>query len=287
MQFNNITLPYLNIIEPISYEKRKQSLIALFKLVYPTAELFESTKEMTLVETFAYELTLRDAEFNDRLKSVLPIFAKGKNLDDANKNFYGTIRLKNETDEAFLERSQLSLQQSSTAGAEWSYIYHVKSVDSRIVDVLPYRVVAGKVNVTWYANETDPAELALLQEKIIQKLIAEKIKPLGDETHYVGDAELNVNRAVEVPFTVNAKIRIRLGVDGDTVKAEALKALNYFLLTLKIGQDVKKNKLVAVLDVEGVDEVIVASPTSNIAISKESIARLQSVNLTMETLYDE
>ena len=280
-------LPYLNIIEPISYEQNRAFLIDVIKNISPSTPLYESSDEMVQIEAFAYTLTHRDALFNERLKAVLPIFATDKNLDDSCKNWYGTERLEGESDKAFLDRSLLSLQQSSTAGAEWSYIYHIKSVDRRIIDVLPYRPRAGSVNVTWHTLERDKKEIAILQKAIERKLIDKKIKPLGDKTHYVGDETLHIQRAKSVEFTVDATIRTHLGVVGDTVKEEALAQLNAFILTLKIGQDIKCSKIVAMLDVEGVDEIILHTPLRNIAIGKDAIATLKRATIKMEGRVDE
>jgi len=285
--FNIYSLPELNIIEPLSFGEQKERLVNIRKETDPDFIAYESSREMLELEAFAYALNYQDAKFNQQFRNMLPLYAKGENLDDSCMNFYGTTRLEGENDEAFLERSLLSLQQSSTAGAEWSYIYHVKSVDSRIVDVLPWRPEAGEVNVTWFANEKDATELDLLEIKIIDKLTDIKIKPMGDQTHYVGDEVLRINRAIEVEFSLNATLRLKLGVDGDAVRAEALKRLNEFILTLKIGQDVKLSKLIALLDGDGVDEVIVTEPAANVAIDKNSIATLFEYEIFLEGLVDE
>lgn len=280
-------LPFLNIIEPVSFADNKQRLLDLIYAISPTVELRETSDEMVLLEAFAYQLTYRDVAFNERLNSVLPTLAKGDNLDLACMNFYGTRRLTDEGDEAFLERSLLSLQQSSTAGAEWSYIYHTKSVDSRIVDVLPWRVSAGVVNVTWYANESDEDELLAIEQNIINKLTAVEIKPIGDNTHYVGDAELHINRAVEIPYLLEAVLRIKLGIDGEVARLEALANLNAYALELKIGEDIKITKLLSLLHTNGVDEVEIMTPMDNVAIDKNSIARLTSATITIEDMIDE
>jgi phage-related baseplate assembly protein len=279
-------LAKLSVIQPVSFETNKQKLLTLITSISPDTVLYESSDEMVLLEAFAYELTHRDEAVNARFRNMFPTLATGDALDLACKNFYGTTRLEGEDDKAFLERSLLSLQQSSTAGAQWSYIYHVKSVDARIVDVLPWRNVPGEVTVTWYAvvsGTTEEKEDASTQIEaaITKKIIDKKIKPLGDAIYYVGDEQLHIHKADEVDFSITATLRLKIGVDGDVAKAKAYKAVNAWLLTLGIGQDIKTSKITSILHVEGVDEVTLALPNGNLTIDKYSIGKCSSVNLSI------
>ena len=289
----NLTpLETLEVIQPINFEDSKTKLIELIKVISPDVELYESSDTMLLVESFLYDIMHRDEALNVRFRNALPIYATGTNLDDACLNWYGTTRLEGEDDKAFLERSLLSLQQSSTAGAEWTYIYHVKTVDARIVDVLPWRNAPGEVSITWYAvvdgnTEEQNIAYAELQNDIVKKLIDKKLKPIGDKVYYVGDQNLHVNRAVQVPFTISATLHMLSGKDGNLAKETALKNINAWLLQLKIGQDIKPSKITSLLHVAGVDEVVMTNPAQALVIDKYSIASCTSVTLTLGGQIDE
>lgn len=279
MLFNNFELPFLNIIEPVSFEENKQKLIDLIKAISPDTILAESTAEMTLLEAFAYELTYRDTKFNDRLKSVLPIFAKDKNLDIACLNYYGTTRLENESDEAFLERSQLSLEQSVTTGAYIPYVYHTRSVDARIVQVAPYRAEDGNITVVWHTLETDEAELALLQTAIEEKLNKEELRTLCATSQAVV-------LAAKKTFSVSANLSIANGLDREQIKSLAETSLRKHVSSIKISEELYLSKIYSLLHVDGVKKVNITEPFADVIISKEEIATLANVNIATSEVID-
>lgn len=271
-----IELPELKIIEAVSYEDNKQKLLSLITAISPDITLPESSENMALLETFAYEMTYRDMSLNERFRQVLPTLAQGENLDEMCLSFYGTSRVDGEADEAFLLRSLYSLQQSTTAGAEWSYIYHAKSVDSRIMDVLPYRSNDGEVTISWHAVSEDADVLAQLQNDITTQLNLPDIRPLC--TVQI------IKQATVVSFNVEATLKLALTIDAELIKVQASSQVRAFTDLLKIGQEVKLSKLIALLHVEGVSEVVMVSPADTIVIDKESVA--VCVDILLSTMKD-
>lgn len=279
MSFSSFVLPFLNIIEPISYEENKQKLISLIEAISPDIVLAESTEEMVQLEAFATELTYRDAKVNDRLRSVLPIFAKGANLDIACADYYGTTRLENESDEAFLERSQLSLEQSVTTGAYIPYIFHTRSVDARIVQVAPYRAEDGNITVVWHTLEEDDAELTLLQTAIEEKLNKEELRTLCATSQ-------SVVLATKKTLNVSANLTLDSGLDREEMKNLAESTLREYVSNMKISEELYLSKINSLLHVNGVKKVNIAEPLFDVIVSKTEIATLSDVTLTTNEVQD-
>ena len=305
MEINLITLPNLTVVSQLSYDEYKQKLMERITPLMPESVVYETSDESVLSEALAYVLTHMEAKVNARFKALMPIYAKGDDLDVACMNEYGTVRLDGENDEAFLQRSIYSLQQSNTAGSEWSYNYHTYNVDSHIVSVKAFRSNAGEVTIVFYAyfsdeeiktllnisSDTPTTEeqtlmevtrtelITTLKTAVKERLNESKIRPLN---------ELQVVKsATAIEYSIEATLKTKLNIDGDIAKAEALKRVNSFVNTLKIGEEIKLSKLIFLLHAEGVGEVVLTSPTSNIIVNNESVAICTGVALTQEVEVDE
>ena len=305
MEINLTTLPNLSVITELSYDKYKQKLMERLTPLLPESVTYETSDESMLSEALAYVLTHEEAKLNERFKALMPIYAKGDDLDVACMNNYGTVRLEGESDDAFLKRSIYSLQQSNTAGSEWSYYYHTYSVNPHIASVKAFRSNAGEVTIVFYALFTQEELKALLkiedevltdeQKTLIEVLRAEltntikravkarlwnmKIRPLGEDQI--------VKSATVIPYIIDATIKTKLNINGDIAKAEALKRVQTFVETLKIGEEIKTSKIIALLHAEGVGEVILNAPSSNIIVNNESVAVCSKVTLRQEVEEDE
>jgi len=267
----------VNIIEPISYESYKQRLIDRIKAVSPDIILYESSDEMVMLEAFAYELVYRDAQINERIRQILPIYAKGVNLDIACQNYYGTTRLTDETDEAFLQRSIESMDAHNTAGASGSYIFYAKSVDSRVNQVQPYRSGDGEVTIVWNGGSLSVEEALTINGLISQKLNEPDIRPLC-ETQIV-------KMATKIIVDVVATITIKdVALESEVRSLISSKFDEYFSL-VKIGENVSLSKIISLLHVDGVSKV--SCPMTDIEINSESISLLGALNVTIEDSTDE
>jgi phage-related baseplate assembly protein len=305
MKANLIELPFLNVIESVSYETYKQRLLDLFHQYADDSTLSEASDEIVLLEAFAYQLLFRDSAINSRISQILPTLADGANLDLSCQNFYGTERLLGESDADFLKRSLYSLQQSNTAGSSWSYLYHTLGVDEHIADVHAFRSSPGVVTIVFYAIYTDEylklllkinsdilgaeeireieqkrAELINdLKEKIENRLNDDKLRPLN---------ELQIVKpALRKEYNIKAVLKIKAGVDGAVASNEAKNRVEKYAKELKIGNEVKQSKLIALLHTEGVGEVVMIEPLSNLVITNEEVAICKDIEITTEIEQDE
>ena len=287
--FDLYPLPNLNIVEKISYADLKTKLLTLIKAIDSSIVLKESSKEMVLLEAFAYELIHRDAMFNERIKQTLPIYATGGNLDIACKNFYGTERLTAETDQAFLSRSFFSLEQSSTAGAEWSYIYHTKTVSVFVRDVKAYSPTPGTVEIIWRSKISDDellklkktrAEFAVfLQNNIVSTLNNPKLRPLCEVQI--------VKEATEIEVSIVATLKTIYPSENFEIATKVKKEIEKYFDNVKIGEEIRVSKLISLLHVEGVVEVVLSEPVNSIVVSSRSVAVLKKLTTIQIESVDE
>ena len=173
-----------------------------------------------------------------------------------------------ESDEDFKERIRLSFANKSTAGSAMTYKAFTFQADERIEDVKVLSPSAGVVDVVYYSPEADD----LMQERIEKTLNADDVRPLTDK--------VQVKKVNEVTFDVEGEIVIKSGVDASAVYTEAIENLKKELTNRSIGEDVSLAKIIKSLMIEGVIDVTLANPATNIEIDDYSIAILNNVNLT-------
>lgn len=276
----DMQLPDLKVIEPVSYEQNKQRLLDLISSIAPDVVLYESSDEMVLLEAFAYEMTYADVRFNTRMKAALPSYAKGENLDAACMEFYGTTRLPGESDEVFLDRSLISLQQSVTTGSDNSYIYHTKSVDPRITHVYPYRSGDGETTIVWYAqHEKKQEELISLQEAIEQRLFDPALRTLCATRQRVVMAE-------EVSFDIEISLHVGSVFLQHTLASDVSERVRAYFETYAIAKEINLSKITSIAHIDGVEKVEILSPAADIVIGKEQIGVCNSVTVNVMEYQD-
>ena len=165
-----------------------------------------------------------------------------------------------ESDEEFKQRILLSMADKSTAGSEETYKSFTFNADERIEDVAVLNGGAGIVNVFYYSEEAD----ALMQSRIEEMLNKESVRPLSDN--------LQIALATVVPFNVVARLEILPHQETATIFSNALKNLTAKLEKLKrIGTKITLSEINNFLTVDGVKEVVITSPTSNVEIANNEI----------------
>lgn len=256
-----------DVLHMPSYESLVTENTALLKELIPNYQPLESDPYMLLVEAFSYrELHLR-AEFNNRLASLLLVYATGNTLDAIAMSYYGVERLENEGDEAFKLRISGSLDSYSTAGSEESYEFHARSVSSIIDDVLVFSPEKGVVKVVLasFKNEITPELIATVEEK----LNAKKVRPITDQ--------VLVNIATEKQIIIETNMMIFNIDDQDKIKAKVIKN---FSGQLNIGEDLTYSQMIKNCHVEGVYKVTLTSHDSDVICADTEIIKVSAINLT-------
>ena len=165
-----------------------------------------------------------------------------------------------ESDDELRARILLSMADKSTAGSEETYKSFTFNADERIEDVAVLNGGAGVVNVFYYSQNAD----TLMQDRIVAMLNKKEVRPLTDN--------VVVAPATQVDFSVKAELKILPNQETATVYSNAIASLESGLNSLKqIGTDITLSEINDFLKVDGVKEVVISEPTSNIEVSDNEI----------------
>ncbi len=312
-------LPLPDVFEQLSFEHVFAERVASFRELMPEFDaLVESDPIYKLLQAGAYnELTLR-AQFNQRAKGLFLATAQGVDLDNFAVPFGVARQLLQkgdaqsgtadvyESDAAFRRRIQLSPEGLSVAGPEGAYIFHTLGADSRVLDAsasspaphdikalvmdtlaehdAPADLVAamtaalqgaiwpGTVNVSVLSREGDGTASPEVVEAVAAALASDDVRPLTD--HVIVDS------AQIVTYAVEADLYTFDGPDAQVVIEEARRRLAEFQTDAhRLGRDVPLSALYATLHAEGVQRVVLRSPTADIVIDRTQAAYCSGVNI--------
>lgn len=307
MDFNTFSdidlslLPVPKIIEALNFETVYEQIKSEFLNAVPANHRarveatmgLESEPLVILLQQSAYrELQLRQ-RINDAAHGVMLSFAIASDLDQigANKGVYRlTIQKADDTvdppipavmesDEAFRRRIQLSPEGYSCAGPYSAYLYYALSADGKVKDISVERPRPGDVAVYVLSHDGNGAANMELLNKVSATLNAEDIRPLNDTVLvYAGEI---------VNYQVTAQLKFYPGVHKDLSLSAAQFALDdYVRVNHRLGRDITLSGITHALKQEGVQDVTITSPRSNIVISKRQAGFCTSITLT-DGGYDE
>lgn len=312
-------LPAPDVVEMLDYESILAQLVVLARSQMGDFTLVESDPATKLLQIFAYrEMVLRQ-RVNDAARAVMVAFAKGNDLDNLGALF-GVARFmlspgdaengvppSYEEDEDFRRRMVLAPEGYSVAGPEGAYVFHAVSAHSDVLDASAYSpspdsireviegVLAshnapnelktamaaaldqaawpGQVNVSVLARAADGLASEALCQIVQNYLSAEARRPLTDYV-IVSPAEI-------VPYAIDAKLWTFAGPDSSVVLAEAQRKIDAYTATSRrLGRDITRSGIYAALHVEGVQNVALASPETDIICQRHQAPVCTSVSLT-------
>lgn len=265
-------LPTPDALTIPTYDELLAENIALFKSLHTDWEPHPSDENSMLLEAQAYRELMLYQQFNNKIKSLLLLYAKGSDLDGKAGDF-NQERLDGETDEAFLERVLMSWDGYSTAGALGSYEYHARSVSSRIQSVQAYSPEKGKIHVAIATFTKDEDGLLLSLDDVLPqvelKLSDKKMRPVAERcSSFI---------AKDNHETICADITIE---NETEIKAIAETIQTNFALNLTVGTSLPYSKLIKYLEVDGVHKVVPTSHDGDITCPDGEIIRIDLVDIT-------
>lgn len=289
-EFNSVYLPSLplpSIIETIDYETIFSEMLADLQGRDTAFDaLVESDPAYKILELAAYREVILRQRINENTKSVMLAYAAGPQLDQIGAN-YDVLRLvidagdENaippieptlESDEAFRNRILLSFEGYSVAGPRGAYIFHALSADADVKSVGVKSDTPGVVLVTVLSNQGDGTADAALLQVVTDKLNDEDVRPLADN--------VTVQSATIVNYSIDATLTIQSGPDSSVVLAEANNQVSQFIEKYRaVGVAVPISGIYAALHVEGVTNVSLTSPASDVAITDEQAAYCTGVTI--------
>ncbi len=245
----------------------------------------ESDPVQKLLEVCAYRELLIRAEFNERARGCLIAFATGADLDNLGA-LLGVARLEiapadvlagtpavMESDADFRRRIILAPEGYSVAGPEGAYIFHALSADADVLDASATSPTPGEVVVTVLSRTGDGAAPPELLATVAAAVSASDVRPLTDH--------VTVQGATIVDYAIEAVIETFAGPDSAIVLGEAQARLAAYLdASRRLGRDIVRSAIFAALHVEGVSQVVLASPAADIELDRTQASHCTGVVLT-------
>ncbi|MEX0319448.1 MAG: baseplate J/gp47 family protein [Ruegeria sp.] len=270
------------VIQTVEYvallAEMKAEAVRLMPELDPFLSL-ESEPASKILRVCAYFRMLDRLEFNDNAKALMLAKATGGSLDQL-AAFWGVERLTvqaaddtvsppipeiRESDEAFRQRTQLSLEGHTTAGPRGSYIFWALSASGEVKDVSVERPVPGQVVVTVLSHADDGTPSSGLLNTVETALNDEDIRPLCDT--------VVVQAVTVVPYEVEAVLTLYEGPGEAEVLAAAEAALEaYIEAHHRIGHDITLSGLFAALHQPGVQNVQISKPVADVVIGSAEAA---------------
>ncbi len=178
-----------------------------------------------------------------------------------------------EDDGHLRERIMLAPEAYSTAGSELAYRFHALSASSRIADVGVLSPVPGVVDLYLLTPEGLPS--AALVAVTAAYVSGKKVRPLTDTVH--------VYPAKRVVRNLRAELTLYEGADADAVRAAAVSALDAWRedKRLRLGVDVVRTQIIALLSVYGVYSVSLLEPAEDYEAAGSEWVDWQDVNISL------
>lgn len=286
-------LPPPAVLEmPLFQDLKAQRLAELQGLDSTFNALLESDPAMKLLEILVYREMVSIARFNSGVLATLLAYAKGADLDQIGNNFDVARQVVTpadettippteavmEDDDSYRQRIRLSWYARNTAGAREAYEYYARNVGSMVLDARAYGppdTEPGCVDVYVLSGEGDGTPSAELLATVSDALSPEDVRPLTDF--------VTVKAPEILTYRVDATLVISTGPDTDAVVAAAREALDTYTASVHaIEADVSLAGIYAALKQEGVDDVILRSPTATLTVGVGQAAWCEGVAISTQ-----
>lgn len=179
-----------------------------------------------------------------------------------------------ESDEALRARIQEAPNKFSVAGPDDAYIYFAKSANPAIVDVTVGSAVPGEVDIFVLLDGGELPGTEVL-DQVFAACNAEKVRPLTDT--------VIVAAPTKVDYVITAALTLLDDAVDSTVLQQVNDALTNFKLEgrNKLGRDVIINKIKALCMVDGVYDVAVSAPASDIVATVDQYTNCTAIDVTV------
>ena len=273
-------LPFPAVVEPLDVETIVAAMLADLRDRAPEfSALVESDPAYKILEACAYRELLLRQRVNEATKAVLLAYAAGSDLDHvaanfnvqrlvlaaANPNTVPPTPAVLEPDDDLRRRVQLAFEGLSTAGPEGAYVFHALSAHPDVLDASATSPTPGVVTVSVLSRVGSGAPDAPLLAAVAATLADDDVRPLTDQVNVVAAAIVN--------FTVVASLTLYPGPDSAVVLAEANARLtDYLARSRRLGRDVTRSGVFAALHSEGVQNVVLTQPATDVVVTPAQAA---------------
>lgn len=266
-------LPAPAVLEVKTYETILAEMKADLLLKLPDYDVEnKSDPAIKVLEIAAYRETLIRQRVNDAAKAVMLAYAAGTDLDNIAANIRLT-RFSGETDTEFRARIQLAPDGYSVAGPSAAYVFHAINAHADIADATAISPAPGEVLVSVLSKLGNGAASPEILTAVTDTLSDKTVRPLTDS--------VTVQSATIVDYEIVADIYTYSGPDTSVVIAEATAKANAYKASVrKIGRNPTLSGIYAALHVDGVQRVVLTSPTADVSISDTQCSNCTSITLT-------
>lgn len=177
-----------------------------------------------------------------------------------------------EDDERLRERIKLAPESFTNAGSRLAYRFHALKAHQSIVDVAVLSPTPGTVKLyPLLATGLPDANILSLVEAMCSD---ERVRPLTDQVQAVAPAQ--------VDYAIQAQLVLYTNVDAALVKAQAQANAEAYVAdrAASLGRDLVPSQVIAALQVVGVYQVILNTPTLQ-PLAANEWARCLGISLTV------
>lgn len=285
-------LPQPKIIEELDFEVILNEVKAVMIAAFPQEQQasvaaaleLESEPLNVIAQVVAYREMMLRQRINDGAAACMLSHAVSTDLDNlaANNNTERLIAIPaTETTDAVMEsdtalrlRAQAAFEGLSVAGPTAAYEYFAKSVSGKVADAKATSPSPAVVVVSVLSTQGDGTASTELLNNVRNALNAEHIRPVGDR--------LTVQSATIIHYQINARLYFYPGPESEPILLAAQKSLESWLSEQgKIGRDIARSAIMAVLHVQGVQRVELLEPASDIVIDDTQSAQCDSFTINI------
>lgn len=276
-------LPEPDIIETLDFEAILEKWLSRYVEAWPpeqqpavrAAVSMLSDPVRKVLEVAAWQEMLLRQRVNDGATACMMAFAKGNDLDHLAAAFdverlvihpgdntaIPPVAPVMESDDDLRTRAHEALDGISTAGAMKSYEFHARSADGLVADATAISPSPACVTVTILSREGDGTASQELINKVSQALNDERVRPVADR--------LTVQSAGIVRYEIDAVLYLLPGPEATKILAAARQRVQlYTEQQRRLGRDINLSAIYAACHVEGVQRVVLKSPTADKKLNK-------------------
>ena len=271
MNLSDLEAP--EIIEELSFSEILEDMkVKLIELDSDFTAYLESDPLIKLLEVCAYRELLLRQRINQAAKANLLAFATGSDLDNL-AAFYGLTRKTNENDEEFRVRTQAKIEGWSTAGSREAYKFHALNSDSRVKEANADSPEPGLVRISILSKENGGVVSDDLLESVNSYMQREDIRMLTDTVEVVACELLDLD--------IQAKITLMSSTPAEFLSTIKTSFQNAFAKIAGLGVSISRSWIISNLFLDGVKDVELLSPATDLAVSETQCAKLVNLELTI------
>lgn len=284
-------LPVPTIIEALDFETILTDVKAVMVAAFPedqqasvaAALTLESEPLNIIAQAIAYRELLLRQRINEGVAACMLSHATGDDLDNIAANLdtqrlvtteaTDTADAVTESDEALRLRAQSAFEGMSVAGPSAAYEYFARSASGKVADARASSPSPAEVIIAVLSTEGDGSASPELITAVTTAVNDEEVRPLGDR--------VTVRSAEIVDYEIDATLYLYPGPESEPIINAADASLQRFLKAndRKISRDVARSAISAALHVQGVQRVVLNSPTEDLRISDTQAARNTNYHL--------